>query len=105
MAIRLASLALALSLLALVALLTVPGLNELAIHASAFHFYVVSAASLLAAALCVVLVLSPRSLPQTRILFLALCFFSLGLIFSIHGLTTPGHLFHHASASLQRSPY
>ncbi len=71
---------------------------------TSFHFYVVSAASLLAAGTCVVLIASARSVRETRILFLALSFFGLGMIFAVHGLTTPGHLYHHSSAA-QRSPW
>ncbi len=105
MAIRFAALSLALPLALLIALLRAPGLSELEFYAPAFHFYVVSAASLLAAAVCAVLVLSARSIRQTRILFLALCFFSLGMIFAVHGLTTPGHLYNHFTAALERSPW
>lgn len=88
----------------LAVLLAVPDLDRLWI-APTLHFYVVSAACLLAAAICGALVLSARSVRETRILFLALCFFSLALIFSVHGLTTPGHLYHQVSASLTRSPW
>lgn len=73
--------------------------------APALHFYIVSAACLLSAAICIALVISARSVRETRILFLALCFFSLAMVFSIHGLTTPGHLYHNVSAALTRSPY
>lgn len=71
--------------------LAVPGLDK-TWGTSNFHFYVVSAAALLAAGTCVVLVVSARSIRETRILFLALSFFSLATIFSVHGLATPGHL-------------
>lgn len=101
---RIATLLLIPPLALVIVLLAVPGVDRIWM-APAFHFYVVSAASLLAAAICVVLVLSARSIRETRILFLALCFFSLGLIFSLHGLTTPGHLYHHVSATLTRTPF
>lgn len=101
---RIAFLTVSLPLAAFITLLAVPGLDRPWMSAQ-FHFYVVSAASLLAAVICVALVLSARSFRETRILFLALCFFSLALIFSVHGLTTPGHLYHHMSAALTRSPY
>jgi len=79
--------------------------NDPLIMEPAFHFYIVSAACLLSAAICVALVISARSLRETRILFLALCFFSLTMIFSLHGITTPGHLYHDVTAALTRSPY
>jgi len=104
MTIRIAALSLALPLAVVLALLWLPGLDSLWM-AGTFHFYAVSVACLLAAAICGVLVISARSIRETRILFLALCFMSLGLIFSIHGLTTPGYIYHHVSASLTRSPW
>jgi HD-GYP domain-containing protein (c-di-GMP phosphodiesterase class II) len=42
---------------------------------------------------------------ETRIMFLALSFFTLGMLFSIHGLSTPGFLFDEPYASLGRSPW
>ncbi len=72
-----------------VALLVIPGLDR-PWGSFSFHFYIVSAASLLAAFACLILVLSARSLRETRILFLALSFFALGMVFAIHGLHTPG---------------
>jgi HD-GYP domain-containing protein (c-di-GMP phosphodiesterase class II) len=79
--------------------------NDPLVMEPTFHFYIVSAACLLSAAISLALVISARSIRETRVLFLALCFFSLALIFSIHGITTPGHLYHHVSAALTRSPY
>ena len=84
------------------ALLAIP---ELEWYASEFHFYIVSAASLLAAILCGILVLSARSIRETRILFLALSFMALASIFAVHGLTTPGHFYHEPSAVLEASPW
>ena len=104
MAIRIACTALALPLTAFIALLLMPSLDR-SWGSSGFHFYVVSAASLLAAGVCGVLIFSARSIRETQILFLALCFFSIGLIFSVHGLTTPGHLYHHPTAAIGRSPW
>lgn len=72
---------------------------------SSFHFWVVSAASLLSAAACVILILSARSMRETRVQFLALTFFTLGILFSIHGLGTPGFIFDEPFASLSRSPW
>ena len=103
--IRLCAVAVTVPFLVLLALLLVPGLNDLEAPGPTFHFYVVSAASLLAAAVSVVLIISARSVRDTRILFLALCFFSLGMIFAIHGLTTPGELYEAPTAALQRSPW
>src|SRR3972149_3573425 len=101
---RVAVLLLAVPLTVFLALLAVPGLDR-SWGSSSFHFYVVSAASLLSAAVCVALMLSARSIRETKILFLALCFFGLAVIFSVHGLTTPGHLYHLPSAALGRSPW
>jgi HD-GYP domain-containing protein (c-di-GMP phosphodiesterase class II) len=101
---RLAFAAMATPMVLFVALLAIPGFDQ-SWGTFSFHFYVVSAASLLAAFACLVLVLSARSLRETRILFLALTFFALGMLFSIHGLTTPGFLFDESSAALQRSPW
>ena len=104
MATRIAALLLATTLAAIAVLLAAPGLDGPIMLPEA-HFYIVSAASLLAAAVCVALVISARSIRETRILFLALCFFSLGMIFSIHGLTTPGHIYQSYTAALERSPW
>ena len=94
----------AVPLAVVLALLWLPGLDR-PWMAGPFHFYSVSVACFMAAAICGLLVISARSIRETRILFLALCFMSLGLIFSLHGLTTPGHLYHHVSASLTRTPW
>ncbi len=74
-------------------------------NADEFHFYVVSGASFAAAFVVALLVFSARSVRETRVLFLALTFFSLAMIFSVHGLTTPGHLYHERTAALVRSPW
>ena len=104
MATRISFFALAAPLALLALLLAVPEMDKVW-GTSSFHFRVVSAASLLAAGTCLVLVGSARSIRETRILFLALCFFSLGIIFSVHGLTTPGHLVDHPTAAIMRSPW
>jgi len=101
---RIAAFSLAVPLAVVLALLWLPGLDR-PWMAGPFHFYSVSVACMMAAAICGVLVISARSIRETRILFLALCFMSLALIFSLHGLTTPGHFFHHVSASLTRTPW
>src|SRR5437867_512425 len=104
MGIRISFVALAAPLILLALLLAAPGVDK-SWGTSSFHFHVVSAASLLAAGTCVVLVISARSIRQTRILFLALSFFSLATIFSVHGLATPGHLIHDPTAAIVRSPW
>ncbi len=105
MPIRISAAAILIPLALLVALFLVPSLKELEAYDGTFHFYVVSAASLLAPAVAGVLIISARSIRETRILFLALCFFSLGLIFAVHGLTTPGNLYDAPTAALERSPW
>lgn len=104
MATRIAAIALAAPAALFIALLTVPGFDQ-SWGTSTFHFWIVSAASILAAVICGILVLSARSMRETRIQFLAFCFFSLGLIFAVHGLTTPGQIYDSTSAALQRSPW
>ena len=101
---RLAFGSLAVPMILLIALLVIPGFDK-PWGSSSFHFYVVSAASLLAAFTCLILVLSARSLRETRILFLALSFFALGMVFAVHGLQTPGIIFDEATAGLERSPW
>jgi HD-GYP domain-containing protein (c-di-GMP phosphodiesterase class II) len=62
------------------------------IMATTFHFYVVSFTSLAAALACAVVMGSAQTLRNTRLIFLALAFFSIGGIFAVHGLNTPGFL-------------
>ena len=104
MATRIAIVVLAIPALAFAVLMAAPSLDS-SWGTSLFHFRVVSAASLLAASACFVLIASARSIRQTRVMFLALSFFSLGMIFSVHGLTTPGHIFDHPTAAIGRSPW
>jgi HD-GYP domain-containing protein (c-di-GMP phosphodiesterase class II) len=73
--------------------------------AMGFHFWVVSAASLLSALACAVLILSARSMRETRVQFLALTVFILGMVFSLHGLGTPGFIYDERYASVSRSPW
>lgn len=54
------------------------------------HFWSVGVTAVAAAAACALVVASARSLRETRLLFLALAFISIGGIFSVHGLLTPG---------------
>jgi HD-GYP domain-containing protein (c-di-GMP phosphodiesterase class II) len=56
------------------------------------HFYIVSAVSLLAALVAGVLAVTTIQIGLYRVLFLCLGFMSMGAIFAIHGLTTPGIL-------------
>lgn len=54
------------------------------------HFYIVSAISLLAAVVAGALALTTIQIGLYRVLFLCLGFMSMGAIFAVHGLTTPG---------------
>src|SRR3989304_3523121 len=85
-------------------LLASPGLDALWM-APAFHFYVVSGASLMAAVICALLIHAVRSVRETRIMYLALSFMALGTLFSVHGLTPPGHLYNEVYAVLKASPW
>lgn len=104
MATRIAFAALALPMVLFAYLLLVPSVDH-RWGTNSFHFWVVSAASLLSALACAILILSARSMRETRVQFLALSFFTLGMLFSIHGLGTPGFLFDEPYASLSRSPW
>ncbi len=56
------------------------------------HFYIVSAISLLAAVVAGALALTTVQIGLYRVLFMCLGFMSMGAIFAVHGLTTPGIL-------------
>ena len=56
------------------------------------HFYIVSAVALLAAAVAGILALTTIQIGLYRVLFLCLGFMSMGAIFAVHGLGTPGIL-------------
>ena len=56
------------------------------------HFYIVSAVSLLAALVAGVLAVTTIQIGLYRVLFLCLGYMSMGAIFAVHGLTTPGIL-------------
>jgi HD-GYP domain-containing protein (c-di-GMP phosphodiesterase class II) len=58
------------------------------------HFWVVGGIAVGAAIACAIIVASAPTLRETRLLFLALAFISVGGIFSIHGLMTPGYMVH-----------
>lgn len=64
--------------------------------APTFHFWAVSGATLMAAALAVVVLVSARSLRQGPALFVALGFAALAIVFSAHGLTTWPSKYHEA---------
>src|SRR4030067_863209 len=85
-------------------LLASPGLDALWM-APSFHFWVVSGASLMAAAICALLIEAVRSVRETRIMYLALSFMELGTLFSVHGLTTPGQLYDEVYGVLKASPW
>src|SRR5881398_3015705 len=56
------------------------------------HFYLVSTVSLLAALVAGALAVTTIQTGLYRVLFLCLGFMSMGAIFAVHGLTTPGIL-------------
>jgi HD-GYP domain-containing protein (c-di-GMP phosphodiesterase class II) len=56
------------------------------------HFYIVSAVSLLAALVGAALALTTVQIGLYRVLFLCLGFMSMGAVFAVHGLATPGIL-------------
>src|SRR3990170_4482457 len=85
-------------------LLASPGLDAVWM-APAFHFYVVSGASIMAAVICALLIQAVRSVRETRIMYLALSFMALGTLFSVHGLTTPGHPYDEVYPVLKASPW
>jgi HD-GYP domain-containing protein (c-di-GMP phosphodiesterase class II) len=56
------------------------------------HFYIVSAVSAVAAAVAATLAVATVQIGLYRVLLLSLGFMSMGAIFAVHGLTTPGML-------------
>lgn len=78
----------AVPLLALAALHAWPQHDPL-IMRNHLHFWSVGATALASAIACGVIVAGARTLRETRLLFLALAFVSIGGIFSVHGLLTP----------------
>ncbi len=101
---RIAFVVLAIPLVTFGVLLADPSLDH-SWGTNSFHFWVVSAASLLAALACLLLIISARTMRETRIMFLALSFFALGMFFAVHGIATPGFLYDEAYASIGRSPW
>src|SRR5947208_3810341 len=56
------------------------------------HFLIVTAVSLLAFGLAVLLAIAAVQIAQYRVLFLCLGFMAMGGIFAVHGIDTPGIL-------------
>lgn len=56
------------------------------------HFYIVSAVSIVASLVACALAIATVQIGLYRVLFLCLGFMSMGAIFAVHGLTTPGIL-------------
>ncbi|WP_438445268.1 HD-GYP domain-containing protein [Gorillibacterium sp. sgz5001074] len=56
------------------------------------HFYIVSFISVLAACIALTIGLSARRLRNIKLVFLSLSFLSMGGIFAVHGLSTPGFI-------------
>ncbi|MEO8456455.1 MAG: HD-GYP domain-containing protein [Chloroflexota bacterium] len=106
MATRFAIILLALPLVVLGFFLAVPAQDHFFINAN-FHFWVVSVASLLSAFACLLLIISARTMRETRIMFLALSFFALAMLFAVHGIATPGVIYaaNDNYAILGRSPF
>jgi HD-GYP domain-containing protein (c-di-GMP phosphodiesterase class II) len=72
---------------------------------NSFHFYAVSATTIMAAIACVVIIGMTKSFRETRLLFLGLGFLSIASIFAVHGLGTPGHFHAEAYAELSVSSW
>jgi HD-GYP domain-containing protein (c-di-GMP phosphodiesterase class II) len=89
---------------ALLLLHQAPGLDGLWM-ARGVHFWAVGGAALFSAVACILIVLSARSLRETRLLFLALAFISIAGVFSIHGLMTRGYIAHTFHSSVSVSPW
>ncbi len=81
-----------------------PDQDPLLMH-SRVHFWSVGATSLAAVAACAIMVISARTLRETRLLFLTLCFAAIAGIFSVHGLMTPGVIAHTFYASVSVSSW
>ena len=83
--------AIALALVVLAGLLAFPAANLLVVIPVP-HFYIVSAVSLLAFLVAVMLSVSAAQLQHYKLLLLGIGFMAMAGLFSIHGLTTPGVL-------------
>ncbi|HYM14856.1 MAG TPA: HD-GYP domain-containing protein [Dehalococcoidia bacterium] len=91
--------ALAAPMLALAFFVRDPGADPLWMQMDV-HFWVVGVTALAAAVAACVVILSARTLRETRLLFLALAFVCIAGIFSVHGLMTPGYIAHDLYASV-----
>lgn len=91
-------------LVLLIALLASPGWDR-SWGSSSFHFWIVSSTSAAAALICAMFIALAGSLRESRTLFLALAFMSIAAIFSVHGLSTPGHIHDQVHPELQLSPW
>jgi hypothetical protein len=56
------------------------------------HFYIVSLVSILASMISIAIGIAGRRIRNIKISFLSLAFLSIGLMFSVHGLTTPNFI-------------
>src|SRR5205823_10954472 len=63
---------------------------DLVVRVPLQHFYIVTAVSLLAFGLAVLLAIAAMQIAQYRVLFLCLGFMGMGGFFAVHGLLTPG---------------
>jgi HD-GYP domain-containing protein (c-di-GMP phosphodiesterase class II) len=68
------------------------GAHDAMIRVPTGHFYVVSAVSVLSAAMALLAVLGAMRTASARITLLALSFISMAGLFAVHGLATPGFL-------------
>jgi hypothetical protein len=95
---------LAAPMVALVVFRRQPSLDPLWMQTSV-HFWVVGVTAVAAAIAACVVILSARTLRETRLLFLALAFVCIAGVFSVHGLLTPGYLVHEFYASVAVSSW
>jgi HD-GYP domain-containing protein (c-di-GMP phosphodiesterase class II) len=68
-----------------------PG-NDPTVRVPMQHFFIVTAVSILAFALAAYLAVAAMQIAQYRVLFLCLGFMTMGGIFAVHGVSTPGIL-------------
>ena len=85
--------------MALFALLLNPNWDR-SFGTNSFHFYIVSAVTLVAALAFAVTLGLIQSMKETRLLFLGLAFMSIASVFAMHGLATPGHIHDRAYAEI-----
>jgi HD-GYP domain-containing protein (c-di-GMP phosphodiesterase class II) len=63
------------------------------LHTTSQHFYIVSIASGLAGVVSLIVGVAGIRLRNLQVVLLALAFISLGLIFAVHGIATPGYIY------------